>query len=126
MYDGISSNSSQSTEPLKIPTKEPKSDTNPINENNNLDLEVKNSCKILPSNGISSFSKITTEQPEMLPTPDIKLERISDEQKSYTTDNQEQKIIGENEMKTNTITVKNMFDGSQKNMTFEQLLLTIK
>ncbi|MGB2364294.1 MAG: histidine--tRNA ligase [Flavobacteriales bacterium] len=35
-------------------------------------------------------------------------------------------LVGENEMKTNTITVKNMFDGSQKNMTFEQLLLTIK
>lgn len=35
-------------------------------------------------------------------------------------------LIGENEMKTNTITVKNMFDGSQKSMTFEQLLLTIK
>jgi len=35
-------------------------------------------------------------------------------------------LVGENEMKTNTITVKNMFDGSQKNVTFEQLLLTIK
>ena len=35
-------------------------------------------------------------------------------------------LIGENEIKTNTITVKNMFDGSQKSMTFEQLLLTIK
>ena len=35
-------------------------------------------------------------------------------------------LVGENEMRTNTITVKNMFDGSQKNMTFEQLLLTIK
>ena len=35
-------------------------------------------------------------------------------------------LVGENEMRTNTITVKNMFDGSQKNVTFEQLLLTIK
>ena len=35
-------------------------------------------------------------------------------------------LVGENEMRTNTITVKNMFDGSQKNLTFEQLLLTIK
>ena len=35
-------------------------------------------------------------------------------------------LVGENEMKTNTITIKNMFDGSQKNVTFEQLLLTIK
>ena len=35
-------------------------------------------------------------------------------------------LVGENEIKTNTITVKNMFDGSQKNMTFEQLLLIIK
>ena len=35
-------------------------------------------------------------------------------------------LVGENEMKTNTITVKNMFDGSQKNMTFEQLLKRIK
>tara|TARA_B100000886_G_scaffold333773_1_gene288352 strand:+ start:6389 stop:7750 length:1362 start_codon:yes stop_codon:yes gene_type:complete len=35
-------------------------------------------------------------------------------------------LVGENEMKTNTITVKNMFDGTQKNMTYEQLLLTIK
>ena len=35
-------------------------------------------------------------------------------------------LVGENEMRTNTITVKNMFDGSQKNMTFEQFLLTIK
>jgi len=35
-------------------------------------------------------------------------------------------LIGENEMKTNTITIKNMFDGSQKNVTFEQLLLTLK
>ena len=35
-------------------------------------------------------------------------------------------LVGENEMKTNTITIKNMFDGSQKNVTFEQLLQTIK
>jgi len=35
-------------------------------------------------------------------------------------------LVGENEMRINTITVKNMFDGSQKNVTFEQLLLTIK
>ena len=35
-------------------------------------------------------------------------------------------LVGENELRTNTITVKNMFDGSQKNVTFEQLLLTIK
>ena len=35
-------------------------------------------------------------------------------------------LVGENEMNTNTITVKNMFDGSQKMMTFEQLLLIIK
>ena len=35
-------------------------------------------------------------------------------------------LVGENEMRTNTITVKNMFNGSQKNVTFEQLLLTIK
>ena len=35
-------------------------------------------------------------------------------------------LVGENEMRTNTITVKNMFDGSQKNMTYKQLLLTIK
>ena len=35
-------------------------------------------------------------------------------------------IVGENEMKTNTITVKNLFDGIQKNMTYEQLLLTVK
>ncbi len=35
-------------------------------------------------------------------------------------------LVGEDEMRTNTITVKNMFDGSQKNVTFEQLLLTIK
>jgi histidyl-tRNA synthetase len=35
-------------------------------------------------------------------------------------------LVGENEMKTNTITIKNMFDGSQKNVTFEQLLHTIK
>ena len=35
-------------------------------------------------------------------------------------------LVGENEMRTNTITVKNMSDGSQKNVTFEQLLLTIK
>ena len=35
-------------------------------------------------------------------------------------------IVGENEIRTNTITVKNMFDGSQKNVTFEQLLLTIR
>ena len=35
-------------------------------------------------------------------------------------------LVGENEMRTNTITVKNMFDGTQKNVTFEQLLLTIK
>ncbi len=34
-------------------------------------------------------------------------------------------LVGENEMRTNTITVKNMIDGSQKNVTFEQLLLTI-
>ena len=35
-------------------------------------------------------------------------------------------LVGENEMKTNTITVKNLFDGTQKNMTYEQLLLTVK
>ena len=35
-------------------------------------------------------------------------------------------LVGENEMKTNTITVKNLFDGIQKNMTYEQLLLTVK
>jgi histidyl-tRNA synthetase len=35
-------------------------------------------------------------------------------------------LVGENEIRTNTITVKNMFDGSQKNVTIEQLLLTIK
>lgn len=35
-------------------------------------------------------------------------------------------LVGENEMKNNTITIKNMFDGSQKNVTYEQLLLTIK
>ena len=35
-------------------------------------------------------------------------------------------LVGENEMRTNTITVKNMFDGTQKNMTYEQLLLLIK
>lgn len=34
-------------------------------------------------------------------------------------------LVGENEMRTNTLTVKNMIDGSQKNVTFEQLLLTI-
>lgn len=35
-------------------------------------------------------------------------------------------LVGQNEIQSNTITVKNMFDGSQKNMTFEQLLLILK
>ena len=35
-------------------------------------------------------------------------------------------LVGENEIRTNTITVKNMLDGSQKNVTFEQLLLSIR
>ena len=32
-------------------------------------------------------------------------------------------LVGENEMYSNTISVKNMYDGTQKSMTFEQLLL---
>jgi len=35
-------------------------------------------------------------------------------------------MIGEDEIKQNLITVKNMFDGSQKNMTFEEFILTLK
>ena len=35
-------------------------------------------------------------------------------------------MIGEDEIKQNIITVKNMFDGSQKNMTFEEFILTLK
>lgn len=31
-------------------------------------------------------------------------------------------LVGENEMKENTLTVKNMFESSQKNMTFEELI----
>jgi histidyl-tRNA synthetase len=35
-------------------------------------------------------------------------------------------LIGDNEIKENILTVKNMFDGSQKNMTFEDFILTLK
>ena len=35
-------------------------------------------------------------------------------------------IVGQNEIKTNTITVKNMFAGTQENMPFEKLLDIIK
>jgi histidyl-tRNA synthetase len=35
-------------------------------------------------------------------------------------------LVGENEIKQNTLTVKNMLDGSQKSMTFEELILTLK
>jgi histidyl-tRNA synthetase len=35
-------------------------------------------------------------------------------------------LIGDNEIKENMLTVKNMFDGSQKNMTFEDFILTLK
>jgi len=35
-------------------------------------------------------------------------------------------LIGDNEIKENILTVKNMFDGSQKNMTFEDFVLTLK
>ena len=35
-------------------------------------------------------------------------------------------MIGEDEIKQNIITVKNMFDGLQKNMTFEEFILTLK
>lgn len=35
-------------------------------------------------------------------------------------------LIGVDEIKENIITVKNMFDGSQKNMTFDELILTLK
>lgn len=35
-------------------------------------------------------------------------------------------LVGENEMKSNTLSVKKMFDGTQKSMTFEQLLLILK
>ena len=31
-------------------------------------------------------------------------------------------LVGENEIYSNTISVKNMYDGTQKSMTFEQLL----
>ena len=35
-------------------------------------------------------------------------------------------LIGDNEIKENMLTVKNMFDGSQKNMTFEDFILILK
>lgn len=35
-------------------------------------------------------------------------------------------LIGDNEIKENILTIKNMFDGSQKNMTFEDFILTLK
>ena len=35
-------------------------------------------------------------------------------------------IVGQNEIKTNTITVKKMSDGSQQNMSFEKLLKFLK
>lgn len=35
-------------------------------------------------------------------------------------------LVGENEMKENTLTVKNMFESSQKNMTFEELIKLLK
>ena len=35
-------------------------------------------------------------------------------------------LVGENEIKHNTLTVKNMLDGSQKSMTFEELMSTLK
>ena len=35
-------------------------------------------------------------------------------------------LVGENEMKENTLTVKNMFESSQKNMTFEELINLLK
>ena len=35
-------------------------------------------------------------------------------------------LTGDNEIKENILTVKNMFDGSQKNMTFEDFILTLK
>jgi len=35
-------------------------------------------------------------------------------------------IVGQNEIKKNTITVKKMLDGSQQNMSFEKLLKILK
>jgi histidyl-tRNA synthetase len=35
-------------------------------------------------------------------------------------------LIGDNEIKEDILTIKNMFDGSQKNMTFEDFILTLK
>ena len=35
-------------------------------------------------------------------------------------------LIGDNEIKENMLTIKNMFDGSQKNMAFENFILTLK
>ena len=35
-------------------------------------------------------------------------------------------LIGEDEIKQNTMTVKNMFDSSQKNTNFEELIKTLK
>ena len=35
-------------------------------------------------------------------------------------------IVGQNEIKTNTITVKKMSDGSQQNTSFEKLLKILK
>ena len=35
-------------------------------------------------------------------------------------------IVGQNEIKTNTITVKKMSDSSQQNMSFEKLLKILK